>query len=154
MNHSELFLSALDETAEEFFFQTFDDKKDKDPKLTTAFSSRFDKAKPDLESSNQRGAGVFVCINRLKKGAARSNDNIWSIRAVFVDLDGSPLDPVLKCGLEPHMIVNSGGGDDHYHAYWLVDGLPVEEFSAIQRASARADPSVLTKRDPRVRQRR
>lgn len=49
-----------------------------------------------------------------------------------MDLDGAPIGPVLQCGLKPHLIVESSPG--RWHAYWLVDGLDLEEFTAIQTA--------------------
>jgi hypothetical protein len=42
---------------------------------------------------NREGAGVFVTVNETDlKG--RTAKNITSVRAVFVDLDGAPLEPV------------------------------------------------------------
>jgi len=62
---------------------------------------------------------------------------------LFADLDGSPIEPILSAKLEPHMIVESSKGK--YHAYWLVDDCPLDQFSIHQKAIAKrfdSDPSV------------
>jgi len=62
---------------------------------------------------------------------------------VFVDLDGAPLEPVTQATLKPHITVESSPG--RYHAYWLVDGLPLDAFTTTQFAFAnrfRGDPTV------------
>jgi hypothetical protein len=53
-------------------------------------------------------------------------------RPPFVDLDGSPLDPVMRCNLEPHLVIESSSG--RWHAYWMVDGLALAQFRGVQRA--------------------
>ncbi len=66
-----------------------------------------------------------------------------TVRALFVDLDGDPLAPVLESPLEPHAIIESSPG--RFHAYWLVDGCPLDQFSQWQKAMAarfNGDPSV------------
>ncbi len=62
---------------------------------------------------------------------------------MFADLDGSPLEPILKAKPAPHMIIESSKGK--YHAYWLVDDCPLDEFSMYQKAIAKKFDS-----DPRV----
>ena len=65
------------------------------------------------------------------------------VRAVFLDLDGAPLAPVLKAGLDPHVVVESSPGK--FHIYWLTDDCPLDQFERVQRALARrfgGDPSV------------
>ena len=37
----------------------------------------------------------------------------------------------MACELEPHVIVETSPGK--FHAYWLVDGLPLDQFEAVQR---------------------
>jgi RepB DNA-primase from phage plasmid len=53
---------------------------------------------------------------------------------VFVDLDGSTLQPVMACGLDPHIVVESSPG--RFHAYWRVDALPLDQFGPVQRTIA------------------
>ena len=52
------------------------------------------------------------------------------VRAVFVDLDGAPLDPVLERLCEPHVIIESC--KERWHAYWLSD-LQKDQFLSVQK---------------------
>ena len=87
----------------------------------------------DLVRENLRGCGIFVTINRTD-GTGRKSENIVGIRAVFVDLDGTPLQPVLDAPLPPHVIVESSPG--HYHAYWIIEDLSLNEFTPVQKELA------------------
>lgn len=87
-----------------------------------------------LDRAQKDGCGVFVTVNECAD-EGRTKDNVIKVRAVFVDLDGAPLDPVLNCRLKPHIIVASGG-PGRYHAYWKVDGLALDEFTPIQELIA------------------
>jgi hypothetical protein len=60
-----------------------------------------------------------------------------------VDLDGSPLGPVITSLPTPHVIVDSSPGK--WHAYWLVTGVVLGDFTALQKDLAArfgGDPSV------------
>lgn len=95
-----------------------------------------------LEQGNLKGHGVFFVVNECK-GDKRSAQNVTRIRAVCVDLDGAPLEPVLQGPLEPHLIVETSPG--RYHVYWLVEGVPLDLFRAIQKRLAEhydGDPAV------------
>ena len=96
-----------------------------------------------LESLNNRGAGIFATINRTD-GKGRKCDNVVGIRAVFVDLDGAPLAPIMQWALSPHIVVESSPG--RFHAYWLVDEtVALTEFTALQKRLATmfgGDPKV------------
>jgi hypothetical protein len=95
-----------------------------------------------LKQLNQDGAGVFVTINETD-GKGRKAKNIVRIRAVFVDLDGAPLAPVMSGRCLPHIIVESS--PQRWHAYWLVQGMALEDFTPIQWAAIRrynADPII------------
>jgi hypothetical protein len=62
---------------------------------------------------------------------------------VFVDLDGASINPVIDGPLAPSIIVQSSPGK--FHAYWLVNDLPLVDFSGFQKALAHrfsGDPSV------------
>jgi P4 family phage/plasmid primase-like protien len=101
-----------------------------------------------LKDLNSMGAGVFVCINKTD-GRGRKTENIQSVRACFLDLDGASIDPVLHHELEPSMIVETSKG--RYHAYWLCSDMPLEDFSKMQRDIAKkfgGDPAVID--PPRV----
>lgn len=133
------FLALLDAEAETFEFRTFDDSPAKRGELARKLTGTLAEHAATLAELSARGAGVFVVINA---GGQRSAD-IDRVRAVFADTDGAPLEPILSCGTEPHAVVESSQGK--WHAYWLVDGLPLNELGPIQRAIAAkfgTDPSV------------
>ena len=123
-----LFLNALDPQGK-FTFQTFDDDESrKYKKLVRVLHGTLDDHATTLTTINQKGAGIFVTVNQTNLKGRKAND-IETVRAAFVDLDGSPLEPVLDHPLEPHIIVESS--PSRWHAYWLCE-LPCEEFSAVQ----------------------
>jgi hypothetical protein len=126
------FLKLLDPTTTEFEFRTFDDDKTHEDKtLTKTFYGTLAEYAAKLKRLNDKGAGVFVVLNETD-GIGRKKENIVRVRAVFADLDGAPLEPVAQGKLPPHIIVESSLG--RYHPYWLVDHIPLEEFSAVQKA--------------------
>ncbi|UNK48851.1 primase C-terminal domain-containing protein [Lysobacter sp. S4-A87] len=86
-----------------------------------------------LTRLNQKGACVFVMVN-LGDGKGRSAQNVMKVRAIFVDLDGAPIDPVLAAAVPPSITVQSSPG--RFHAYWLVKGMPVRDFKPAQQALA------------------
>jgi hypothetical protein len=105
-------------------FLTFDDAK-KDRKLTKVYK------KTNLltfDAINNKGAGIFLTINETD-GKGRKKNNIVKVRAVFADLDGAPLEPVLE--YNPSLVVESSPG--RYHAYWLTDDIPTEQFRDVQK---------------------
>jgi len=92
----------------------------------------FDDCADRLAELNSRGAGIFWMVN-AGDGKGRSAENVNRVRALFVDLDGAPLEPVLKSKAQPHIITETSKG--HYHAYWNVD-IPVSKFSELQKRLA------------------
>ena len=123
-------------------FQTFDDDKvAKRGYLARVFHGTLDEHADSLISINDQGGGVFVMVNEgdgvVHSGekSCRTTRNVVRVRAVFVDLDGAPLDPVRKSGVDPHIVVNSSPG--RWHAYWRVSDCPLAEFKAIQIALAK-----------------
>ena len=129
-------------------FQTFDDSPAKRKPLSKILHGSLQQHGDTLASLNGRGAGVFVMVNAgdLK---GRSTRNVHRVRAVFVDLDGSPLEPVQAGPLQRQITVESSPG--RYHAYWLVDGFPLAEFSPVQQMLAQRFDSDPTVKDlPRV----
>lgn len=130
-SEAERFLSILDETAESFCFRVFDDNETrKDPRLAAKFDGPLADVWPQLVAKQAQGCGVYVVAN----AGEQTNDTIYKVRAVFADTDGAPLDPIIACGLEPHMIVESSPGK--WHVYWLVDDLPLSSFRDVQRSIA------------------
>lgn len=127
------FLRRLDPEAEKFTFQTFDDTGENRSKLARKFHGAFGDFTDELEGLQRDQAGVFVTVNETDlKG--RQTSNIKRVRAVFVDLDGAPLQQVLEAGLEPHIVVESSPGK--WHCYWLTDDCPLDQFSRVQVALA------------------
>jgi RepB DNA-primase N-terminal domain len=151
------FLKRLDPSATYFTFQTFDDNKERlaANKLKRAEANKRRKAKglkpltssPDpfarilhgtldkrwkeLVDLNKQGAGVFITVNETD-GKGRETENIKRVRALFLDLDGAPLDPVMESEPEPHIVVESSPG--RFHPYLLVTGVKLEQFRALQKA--------------------
>ena len=126
-------------------FQAFDDTNQGRGDLAGIFHGGVEQLER-LTQLNQRGAGVFFTVNQTDQKGRRA-ENIEAIRAVFLDLDGAPLQPVLdageKSGIEPHLIVETS--PDRFHVYWLVEGATLENFSTIQKALAAkfdGDPKV------------
>lgn len=142
LSDAEALLSLIDPDVSRFTFQTFDDGEGKDPKLARILHGSLDEHAQELKRLNRSGAGVFVTINETDlKG--RKAENIVRVRALFVDLDGAPLEPVLAHSPAPHMVVTSSPG--RWHAYWLVEGMDLVDFEGAQAALIRkfkADPSV------------
>ncbi|MBZ0104613.1 MAG: DUF5906 domain-containing protein [Sulfuricella denitrificans] len=123
-------------------FQTFDDSEAKNPALARILHGTLDQHGKALAALNAQGAGVFIMVNQ-GDGKGRKAGNVIGIRALFVDLDGAPLEPVLACGVAPHIVIESS--PDRYHAYWLVADCPLDRFTALQAALAvkfNSDPKV------------
>lgn len=121
-------------------FQTFSDrdelkvkcdgKPDYDPNAKV-FHGDTPANRKALADLNKNGVGCFVMVNEgdgvihinPKTGkpykTCRNGHNVTRVRAFFVDLDGSPLQPVLDAGLTPHLVIESSPG--RYHCYWLVE---------------------------------
>lgn len=96
----------------------------------------------ELERMNAAGAGIFWMVN-AGDGKGRKAGNITHVRALFVDLDGAPLEPVTGCQLKPHAIVESSPG--RWHAYWRVADCGLADFTPAQKVLAahfHADPKV------------
>ena len=138
---AERFLTALDAEAESWCFQTFDDSGKRGDLARVMHGDSADLF-DTLDELNRRGAGVFVTINEAKRGAPRTADNVRRVRAVFADFDGTP--PPEVWPLPPVLEVESSPGKRH--AYWTLDGLPLDGFEPQQRGIAAAlgsDPVVI-----------
>jgi hypothetical protein len=143
---AEAFLTALAGQDAPFTFQTFDDVKvwseekqkfinRQAPNLARIFQGTLNQHKQALAALNAKGAGVYVTVNQTDlKG--RSLANIVKVRALFVDLDGSPIQPILDLpeDLQPHIIIESS--PNKWHAYWLVNNCELEQFKQLQQALA------------------
>lgn len=136
------FLDQL-ESGGQFTFQTFPDRKDKPAAagLTQVLHGAPDCHLKTLASLNEQGAGIFVMVNQgdgvvlPSQKTCRTIRNVKRVRALFVDLDGAPIEPVLEAELEPTILVESS--PDRWHAYWKVDECPLGQFKASQVALAK-----------------
>lgn len=130
-----LFLKTLRCAAEKATFQTFDDSKDdsktKRPGLIKIIHGAAPENLQRLKELNDQGAGIFLMVNEgdLK---GRKTENVIRVRALFADLDGVPVEPVLNAKLKPHMVIESS--PCRYHAYWLVHDCPLDQFKRLQKA--------------------
>lgn len=125
------FLDLMAE-GEAITLQTFADRRGRGG-LAVIRHGMLDDCLPELVDLNARGAGIFWMVNH-GDGQGRTAANVTGVRALFVDLDGAPLAPVLAAPIEPHAVVESSPG--RWHAYWLVDGCPLDQFSCWQKAMA------------------
>ena len=131
-------------------FQTFDDDKNRKRRnLAQVHHGTLDEHADRLTALQQEGAGVFVMVNEgdgiVHDGnkTCRTAKNVSRVRALFVDLDGSPLGPVTDCPVPPDLAVVSS--PSRYHAYWLNVKCPLSDFSTAQKSLAArfdGDPTV------------
>lgn len=122
-------------------FQAFDDDaKRKGRELARVMHGSIHELADTLAALNDRGAGVFVCVNETD-GNGRTAANVIGLRALFVDADETELPTTWP--LEPSIIVQSKRG---LHAYWLLHpGEPLELFTGAQKQLATTlgtDPKV------------
>lgn len=132
IEQAQRFLTLLDEGAEAFAFRTLG-------AIDRNHTGTLDALAAKLTLANGKGDGVYVVVN----AGGHDTASITRVRAVFADCD-TPGAPWPECPLDPHIIVESSPGK--WHAYWLVDGLPLEMFGPVQRAIAArfaTDPSVI-----------
>lgn len=138
------FLAALDPDGV-YTFQTFHDLEKRGGGVV--LHGTLAEHQSTLMRLNQQGQGVFVMVNKgdgLVHGNAktcRTTANVIAVRALFADLDGAPLEPVLP--YHPHIVVESSPG--RWHAYWLARDLPLTDFKLFQQQLAQkfdADPKV------------
>jgi hypothetical protein len=125
------FLDLLDETDTSFTFVIIEEPKPKDRMANVAaYYGTIEQYQDVFSKANKNGYAVFVTIN-VTNSKERTKANIERVRALFVDLDGSPIDPVYNAPLKAHIVVESSPG--RYHAYWLVNDVPLDMFEAAQQ---------------------
>ena len=135
-DETEAFLSLFG--GKEHLFRVFPDKdedktKEKAPKLTKTFKKQtFSSVQAELMAYNSKGSGIFFTVN---EATGPADADVISISAVFLDLDGSPLDNIEAATIRPHAIIQTSDG--RWHVYWLVYGISVNEFKAYQQEIAR-----------------
>lgn len=92
----------------------------------------------------QNSYQVYVTVNRTDTHGVKT-ENINGIRALFIDFDkvGNALALIEDMPLPPNLVVNTS--PSKFHAYWIIDDCPVEEFKGLQKKLAKkygGDPSV------------
>ncbi|MEJ8825627.1 DNA-primase RepB domain-containing protein [Variovorax humicola] len=86
----------------------------------------------NLAEWNKLGRNVFVCVNAITPVLDNSRPiaNVMRVRAVFADFD-DPAEPLPEFPLVPSILVESS--PSKFHAYWLADGVPLDQFDPLQR---------------------
>jgi hypothetical protein len=139
-DHAIRFLNRLAQ-GESVTFQTFDDGK-QGRLLARIFHGTLKQHWRELVRLNEAGAGIYTAINRTD-GHGRRAENITAIRALFLDLDGAPLEPVLAAKPQADLIVETSAG--RYQALWLISDCPVAHYAEVQAMLAArfgGDPAV------------
>ena len=95
-----------------------------------------------LQAASVNGAEVFFMVNETD-GSGQTKQNVTNVRALFADLDDTPLGNIKRIPIEPHLVVETSPGK--FHVYWLVQDVPISAFSLLQRQLAAiigSDPAV------------
>ena len=111
-NDAQTFLEYLDPSAEQYSFRILKGKGN-----AQNVEGQLDQLKCSLASGSKDSDQIFVQINR-SDGKGQSKKNIVCVRAIFVDLDSTPLEHVDRIKLSPHLVVETSPAK--FHAYWLV----------------------------------
>lgn len=132
LNQANDFLDAIDPRAN-FTFQTFTERETPSSLPPAILHGTLKEHAARLTALNNAGHGIFVMINAgdLKGRSAR---NVLRIRALFVDSDNGPIQPLLDAPIAPHIAVESSPGKGH--GYFLVDDCPLDKFKERQHALA------------------
>ncbi|MCU7923261.1 MAG: RepB family DNA primase [Candidatus Thiodiazotropha sp. (ex Dulcina madagascariensis)] len=132
---AECFLARLDPRADYFSFRTFSDTgytraASHDP-LERAIHGSLAACWRKLAQLNRQGAVITVTINQTN-GKGRDIVDIRRVRALFLDDDlGGDSG---RFPLEPHIQVETSAA--HYHYYWLVQDIPLQDFPSCQQRLA------------------
>ncbi len=125
---------AINQKSTKFTFQTFDDDKTRKTKRKTlnriinAKGAEVKQALDELRKLNERGAGIFVCVNETNlKG--RKKADIKRIRTIFQEDDHGH--GLVNCPLDPHIVVETS--PKKFHRYWLTNSIDLDEFNSIQQ---------------------
>ena len=132
LNQSADFLEALDADPN-FTYQTFPEGATPSSLPPTILHGTLKQHAAQLTALNNAGHGIFVMINAgdLKGRSAR---NVIRVRALFVDSDNGPIQPLLDAPIAPHIAVESSPGKGH--GYFLVGDCPLDKFKERQHALA------------------
>ena len=99
----------------------------------------FQKRLSELQRLNAKGYAIGILLNE-GNGKSHQSPDIVRGRAVFLDLDGSLITPILDdMGIpQAHCIVETSPG--HFHIYWFTEDIHAEmlgKLEAVQLALAR-----------------
>lgn len=113
------------------YIQTFEDKKSGDTSLIRKFPYSDLKARwKELQSLNERGAGIFFTPNPCSGG--RKMENVTSIDWIYVDMDEGTKKEMMavieKSPVFPDIITESKRS---YHLYWKCHFENKEQFEEI-----------------------
>ncbi len=127
------FLTTID-PKQRITFQTFaDNRKRKDNSLACIRQGPIAEYVSHFNKLAARGAGIYFCLCGTDRDG-RKLENVVVFRGFWVDLDGAPLDPVLKWTLKPSIVTETSPG--RYHVFWLFDRLVhIEQLSLDQYAT-------------------
>ena len=103
-----------------------------------------------LSDLNEKGFNIFMLVNTVS-GKKRTADQVTKVNALFVDYDGGHWSAddnnivafLDKFPVKPHMAVETSPGC--FHVYWLVNDVPLDQFSSVQKKLAAkfdSDPKV------------
>jgi hypothetical protein len=135
---AEDFLATID-PERRITYQIFDDRKQKGANLARVVHGSITKHVDLFNRLAARGAGIFFCLCATD-GKGRRRENVVAFRGFWVDLDGAPLDPVLKWTLKPSIVTETSPG--RYHVFWLFEGplrtsqLSLDQYAIIQKKLA------------------
>ncbi|MGO9116842.1 MAG: phage/plasmid primase, P4 family [Desulfomonilaceae bacterium] len=134
INDAELFISSIAGSRDaKVSFQYFDDKKQgrvKSGHCHGTLAENFD----FLSSINFRGAGIYMMVNEGDLNG-RSEENVTAVRCVFVDLDGSDIEPARQAFLKPHLITKTStddSGREHYQVFWRINPIAVNDANRLK----------------------
>ncbi len=130
--HAHTFLDTL-ELDGIFTLQTFPEGETKSHVSPTILHGTLQQHAIRLADLNNSGHGIFVMINEgdLK---GRSAHNVVRVRALFVDSDNGPIEPLLTAAITPDIAVESSPGKGH--GYFVVNDCPLGKFKERQHALA------------------
>jgi putative DNA primase/helicase len=131
---AERFISSIADSRDaKVSFQYFDDQKRgrvSSGHCHGTLAENFD----FLSTLNSQGAGIYMMPNEGDLGG-RSEENVSAVRCVFVDLDGSDLEPAHQAFLTPHLITKTStdeAGREHYQVFWKIKPIKVNDENRLK----------------------
>jgi hypothetical protein len=134
------FLRLLYPSESSITFQTFPNS-DKSRLRAEILHGTIEQYWDHLQQVNAQHNGIYSMVNTGDGG--RKTQNVDAMIRVWADLDGSPLEPVLRSPVRPHVIIQTS--PKKFQASWKIDPIAVtdknrntscELFRRIQRGVA------------------